>query len=169
MSAPKKRGKHRTPSSRPRFPCQWVGCGRIFISQQFLGKHLATHATAKPFPCSIPSCSKRFLSAAQLRDHAASHAVNKKPTPASGGGGGGGGGPRPAQKAAKRPTAAGVRVKKAKQLLRIKPPKKPSAMAATLDLLSSLSLRTSPRATATSGALAPLSLGSGWGGSAGGR
>ena len=59
-----------TPSGK--HPCTEPNCGKHFLSNCDLKRHLRTHTKVKPFGCTFPGCSKEFA----LRHHAIGHILS---------------------------------------------------------------------------------------------
>ncbi|KAH9401017.1 hypothetical protein TYRP_002602 [Tyrophagus putrescentiae] len=60
---PAKSGKH---------PCTEPNCGKHFLSNADLKRHLRKHSNSKPFGCTFPGCSKEF----SLRGNAVRHILS---------------------------------------------------------------------------------------------
>ncbi|XP_017493749.1 PREDICTED: Krueppel-like factor 5 [Rhagoletis zephyria] len=60
------------PTSSGKHPCTEPNCGKHFISNADLKRHLRTHTKVKPFGCTFPGCSKEFA----LRHHAIGHILS---------------------------------------------------------------------------------------------
>ncbi len=60
------------PTHSGKHPCTELNCGKHFISNADLKRHLRTHTKVKPFGCTFPGCSKEF----GRRHHAIGHILS---------------------------------------------------------------------------------------------
>ena len=60
------------PTHSGKHPCTEPNCGKHFISNADLKRHLRTHTKVKPFGCTFPGCSKEF----GRRHHAIGHILS---------------------------------------------------------------------------------------------
>ncbi|XP_035716621.1 zinc finger protein 433-like [Folsomia candida] len=67
---------HRS-EQRPRFPCNFSGCGKTFLDKDYAVKHFKKEHTESPvrFPCTL--CDKEFKSRLALNQHISQHTTEK--------------------------------------------------------------------------------------------
>ncbi|KAL4838572.1 hypothetical protein H8958_021632 [Nasalis larvatus] len=60
--------EHCVLQQRP-FVCDYEGCGKAFIRDYHLSRHILTHTGEKPFVCAANGCDQKFNTKSNLKKH----------------------------------------------------------------------------------------------------
>ena len=60
-------------SKQKQILCPEEGCGRRFVAQNHLKRHMVVHSDKRPLLCPEPNCGKRFKNMMNLRKHQTTH------------------------------------------------------------------------------------------------
>lgn len=66
-----------TTLKRPRFPCEFPGCGKTYLNLRSVSLHIKTEHSANPvrFPCTL--CWKEFKTRPNLEKYISTHTTEK--------------------------------------------------------------------------------------------
>ncbi len=69
------------PTHSGKHPCTELNCGKHFLSNADLKRHLRTHSNVRPYGCTFPGCSKEFGRRHHAINHILSMHLKKKKMP----------------------------------------------------------------------------------------